>query len=358
MDVVYTERGQLLSEGGYLPRVADPREELLMYFNIALIDALDNEMLGPDFTHNLLADGAISQHEINLRNKINEIIVASPLGSYFVPKGFYLSITDVSSDGSYKINIGYDIPSEEVGEGYKKSFTIRGGKLELEAPDLVYPILDIDAEIVLEELLIEDPTSTIVVAAEADQPIIVLKSGTRLGVGSIVIDITDIPIEERRKGEVETGLDANDAIIEIGVRETTLEDVDGETLESGIERVFLKDIINDVDLGTNSIITAEDLKGNINNLSYMDKYDDFAVEVNVGDTQVEIGYTFAEPITRGNESIVIRGEYLDESQITFPASDHRAPKVVSLDNVLEPGVYTIAYLAGVKREYDASMWRE
>lgn len=346
MDIRFTERGQLVAELGELPLETNETAKLEMYLRVALIDAINEDFIEQNYVHELKTEQQISEAEITFRQNLLRRITSSPYGTEFEESRFRVSLTPASNSGDLRVRVVYSSQSRETGEDITNDIFINAGKLILNDANFTYPLLDSTTDVLIEEYILESPTDKILVATESDQPLFVLPSGDRLDQGVARVDVSEIPENQRRTLRIQRD-DGRTALA--GSSDPEIAGDNGDT-------IFARDIATDV--GSGIITTITDLVGNIDTIQYIPEAEDHLIYLNSGDTRVEIAYTYGNPLAQGGPSIVVRGEELDESLIPFPASDNQVPKVVFLDKVLEPGVYTLIYQAGLKRQYDGSMWRE
>lgn len=378
MDIYLTQRGQLIPVNGELPLMQDRGTQIAVYLNAALLSGFRQDLINLGKVHELRNSDALAAAELQIREGIINIIQTSPFAFDFDTSRLSVTLTQPTEDGKTTAHIRYTDEGEEISSKVELSFTADGGNILLTDPDLTLPNIEGEIKTLTEEYILEETTDRLVVAAEATQPVILLNSGEHLQTVTISRDLEDISVENRRTLRISSTSVFSDEVVlpeggdgieieenDVAEIETTIE-VDPEAVTSilggpperntGRSTIFLSDILPE-GVDPQSVAIVEDVKQNTISIDLVPSVNDYLIEYEPGDSEVELLVFYGTVVAKGFNTIIQRTNSIDKSFIPFPASDNQTQKLVFLDQPVEPGLYVLFYQGIGKEEYDASLWR-
>lgn len=345
MDILLSDRGQLVPVNGEFPVSNNNGTLKKMYLRAAILIALRDENLQLDRIHSSTQN--LSSIELAIKNAFVNYLNSSPFASDFDTNRISISLTPPSTKGIAGIKVTYE-PGEEdrIQDSLFDNFTIEGGDLLLGAPDMTFPAPAVDQlGLAIEEIAVREIAVKLLLSLPAQYPVCVLRPGERPKVIILKGSLSDIP-----EGQRKTFTPSGEGITSpIGQPDPT---------GSGIDSLVLSDFdIEDVFLGQ-TVIQVTDVKGNIRSITYDEEAEDFVIQIDQVDPEYEIEVIYADTIAKGAGTVLIEGTSLDDIAHPFPAAGKFGPNISLLDKPVDEGLYTVVYRTNGRSDYNASMWSE
>jgi len=354
MDILIAKGGSILRRQGELSTSVDRKELLSQYMRSAFLERVKLEDLPITRESEIRNQAQFALRQTEIQNYVIDTIMSSAYSSDFIRSNFAVNVSSTAPDG-LTLRIDYRDP---IDDGLvSEEFSLKGGLLDIPLNPTPGYEPTFKEMICHEDLIIETPTDIVSTASLVNGFCAVCPEGTEPRVVLVKKDLFGIPAEERQRierTESVRGQDENGELITedfrrlIGVLNTS------EGLNAA-EPIYLRSVLTGLS-STERVVSVEDLKGNAVKITYDNAAEDYLISVDPADLVIQLKCLVVNTVANGTESKVEDViNYAERRLYPFESDWIRSPRLVLLDTVLEPGVYTLYYKAKVPVQYDGSM---
>jgi hypothetical protein len=355
MDLRVSARGRFEISNGGFSVVTDRSELLSQYLRAALTDQLRSDTFPSIRAADVSVASKLGEFKLESQRRIVDLISRSSFAYDFDLNNIQVDIERTNTD-SILVRIVCNNGSDN---NVLVSYSINGGRLELdEELDSPY-LLSGSVKLIEEELITNTFTQEIDVSCEPAGLLYVCDKGVQPVTEEITVEFKNIPNLDRIiaknveiDGIIYPTIGAKDSII----LSLSTNGESGGVSSNAFDSILISSVMKN--RGTNFKITnVTAVSGDIRLIKYISSIEDWVIEVSTeGQDRVIVSVESIEALEKTGRFI-----YQDAKAVTqvdnysFPNEAVRGRKFYILNTILSPGVYVVYYKGIVKNRYNGSL---